>query len=273
MSGLEKAAALRYELTRRHNEAQTQHRRPRQSHYASDSEACLRRLHYAWQGYPSDNPRFQNNMANTMGEAAEKTFAAQILAESFGDAGVHRGRSVSYRIGAYELRGKLDFMLRFTPKDWAKFFPHYAQTEIPLEVKSLRSKAYEDVMMHGPHPHHIGQLNSYVVLSDSSFGLLMPVQREATEGTPFDLWLSPPNLERFGIVVLRLRRLEHFLNLGAVPPPMCLSPDKLDGGCPFAGPRCISDGGWPSHSCAGCGGPLSPLEIGWHAKCQALLGV
>jgi len=271
LTGLEKAQALRYAIVERHAKSQDERRHPRQSHHAGDSEACLRRLHYAWHNYAGDNPRFRGGMANTMGEAAEKTFAAQLLTEAFGEDRVILRRSVSQLVGLYELRGKIDFMLNLSPKDWQQFFPHYASSEVPVEVKSFRSKGYEDIILRGPYAAHIGQLNSYVILTNAPFGLLMPVQREATEGTPFDLWLSPPNQPRFDLVIARLRKLERWLELDVVPPPMCPAPNKLDGGCPFAGPRCVSDGGWPSRSCAGCGGSLSPLEVGWHARCQALL--
>jgi hypothetical protein len=259
---VERPEALRYSLMNRYGERRAL-KHPRRSHHAGDAEACLRQLFYQWRNFEPDVQQ-RDSMAMEMGNAAETGFADQVLQGFYGSEIEHQVK-VTFPLGEHDIVGFIDFLIdKMPPDEWSKFFPQYERGPFPVEVKSLKTSLYEESVTRGPFSHHLGQLNVYTCVKGSPFGLLMYIQREATESVPFNLWLVPPDRRRFDLVQQRLRRLEQYLSLDTVPSPMCKE-GKLDFRCPWRQSRCPRDGGWPATACPVCGGALASL--GDHADC------
>lgn len=259
---VERPEALRHELAMRWIAARQTAKRPRTSHHAGDAEACLRRLWYSWEGVPPDDLQATESFAMPIGAAIEE-FVVELL--SAARIPIHeREHKLSMPVGERPLVGKADFMLDFTPEDWQEFFPRYRKAIVPLEVKTVNNRRYDRQTTHGPLSAHRGQLNVYVCVSGAPFGLLMYIQREANDGVPYTLWLCPPDEKRHERVLKRLAKLEQYLDLGLVPPPLC-ERKKLDPTCPWRLKTCPEAGGWPRKSCPMCGELIVKLEE--HADC------
>lgn len=252
--------ALRFEMAKRYHTSR-KYDRPRTSHHASDAAACLRRLYYAWEDAPIDNPR-GTAMAMPMGVAVE-TFAELVLTGTFED--VERGVWMApVEVGQKQLRGQIDFVVGMLKEDWQRFFPQYPFSRVPVEVKSLNSNRYAAATLRGPSQTHQSQLNVYVGARQAPFGLMMYVQREANDDIPFTLWSCPFNKARYDGTLKRLAKLEQYQDLNVPPPPMC-EQDRLDPWCPWKNIRCPHDGGWPAKACPQCGEAVTDLSL--HADC------
>lgn len=252
--------AFRQQVVRLHHDEQNAHQWPRQSHHAGDLEDCSRKLFYLWKDYEIDNPS-RNGMTLTMGRANE-VFVEEVLSAKLGH--YERDYRIEVPVGTRKVVGKIDFYMTFDDWVWADFFKAYPRHAIPIEVKSMNSKRYEEQITKGPQDKHVSQLNAYVCATEAPFGLLMYVQREATEEIPFTFWLAHPDLARFNWTQRRLARLNAALDNGVVPPPQCKE-KKLDPYCPYMKIRCPKDGGWPIKLCKTCGDPMVNIED--HADC------
>ena len=260
------ADALRYELAKRFKVARMRQRLPRQSHHVSDSETCMRRQSYAWNNYEPDNPG-AFGLVQEMGNVVE-SFAENVLEPMF--ALVERSVWVDVAVGDHPMHGKIDFLVRMLDEDWERFFPQYPKHAIPVEVKSLDSTKYGSAVLKGPSQAHVAQLNMYVVATGAPFGLMMYVQREASNEIPFNIWISSADEQRYQEALKQFRSVEQYVSFGVVPPPLCPR-DKLDPFCPWARVRCPADGGWAPAPCKVCGKPLDmtdPASAAQHADCM-----
>ena len=164
--------------------------RPRQSHYASDANACRRQLVYSWRNTPWTNPNTPGGkLKMEFGNMAEKSLVENALTWAMAnhtvitDFATQIRREVQIDGLKHMIVTKLDFLITLTDK-----------RVMILELKSSYGRGIKQIQLHGPKDDHLVQVLFYLTYNPQKVATLVYLGRDNGYRTEFEVALIDKGL-------------------------------------------------------------------------------